>query len=177
MTNYKIGKVYKIIHTQSDIVYVGSTFNRLSDRFRQHRYNFECTITKYIKQYGYKNFKIILIKEYEVVDRKHLESKEQIWINLLKPINKNSAFTIEKLKDKQYRNNNKDKIKESSKKHYENNKDEIIKKQQEYQEKNKDKISKRFKEKIKCEICNCFITKYNKSRHEQTKKHLNALIH
>jgi len=97
----KTGKVYKIIHNQSNITYIGSTFNSLRDRWRIHKDRFtqykknssrNLSIHTYFEKYGIENFKIILIKEYEVEDRNHLESKEQLWINKIKCINIQSAF-------------------------------------------------------------------------------------
>ena len=37
----KTGKVYKIIHKQSNIIYVGSTFNTLRDRWQRHKYSYD----------------------------------------------------------------------------------------------------------------------------------------
>lgn len=98
----KIGRVYKIVSALSDDIYIGSTFNKIHYRFRQHKNDFKkwnndecskCVFFPLFKKYGVKNFKIILIKEYEVIDRKHLLSKQQIWINKLKKnINKNNPF-------------------------------------------------------------------------------------
>ena len=99
----KIGRVYKIIHNQSNICYVGSTFNTLRDKWQRHRHSFarylnkngaEFSIYPYFKEYGIENFKILLIKEYEVIDRRHLEVMEQLWINKLKSVNKHSAAAI-----------------------------------------------------------------------------------
>jgi len=88
----KIGKVYKIIHNQSNICYVGSTFNTLRDRFRKHCLSSGCKISDYFIQYGKENFKIILIKEYCVIDKEQLHAWEQLWINKLKSINAQCAF-------------------------------------------------------------------------------------
>ena len=89
-----LGKIYKIIHNQSNICYVGSTCNELRQRWQEHKRHStnekvrKLSIYKYFEQYGIENFKIILIKEYEVIDRKHLEAYEQLWISKLKAINK-----------------------------------------------------------------------------------------
>jgi hypothetical protein len=133
----KTGKIYKIVHSQSDIVYVGSTFNTLRDRLSKHKnIDSKCIIKKYIQEFGSDQFKIILIKEYEVVDRKHLEAYEQLWINRTKCINNNSAFAIAKLTRKLWCVNNKDAIKKIKATFRKNNKDKI----KEYRENNKDKI-------------------------------------
>ena len=146
----KTGKVYKIICTQSNDVYIGSTFNTLRDRWMDHKNRYRqyqknpsrnMSIHTYFDKYGTDNFKIILIKEYEVVDRKHLESKEQLWINKFKNINIQSAFNP-------LRNN---KI----------NKNERLK-QYRYLT-------------YTCSICNIELVKKGKAKHERTKKHLNNL--
>ena len=78
----KIGKIYRIVHLHSNVQYVGSTFHkRLNDRMRNHRTSYnawlkgkegKCAIYPYFKEHGIENFKIILIKEYQVCDKKHL---------------------------------------------------------------------------------------------------------
>lgn len=151
----KTGKVYKIIAQEGNEIYVGSTFGTLSDRFYRHKNNYNSRDEgsgKYIsshdlfEKYGVENCKIILIKEYKVCDRKHLEVYEQLWINKLKPINKNSAFTINKLYLKQYYLENAESIKEKKKTYYEENKEVISERCKAYREDNKDKISKYGKE-------------------------------
>ena len=181
----KIGRVYKIIHNQSDIVYVGSTFNQLRHRFYCHKTKgCSSSIGKYIEKYGKKNFTIMLIKEYQVCDRKHLKVWEQFWINKLNCINIYNAIPFlwrkeyQKTKDKEYYENNKDKKKEYREKHRENKK-EIMK---QYYKKNKEKIKKHNKEyreknggQIFCEVCKCNTSKLNYNRHIKTKKHLDNL--
>ena len=85
MEELKLGRVYKIICTMSDNVYVGSTFKTIEERWSYHKYIFQSwlrgngsTISIYpsMKEYGVENFKIELIKEYQVCDRKHLEMYE-----------------------------------------------------------------------------------------------------
>ena len=167
----KVGKIYKIIHSQSNIIYVGSTFNTLRDRWMRHKIKSGCCIYKYIEKYGLNQFKIILIKEYEVIDREHLEAYEQLWINKLKSINEKSAFSIYKLQRKEYYENNK----ELKKTYYHNNKEKNKEKVKKYQEKNKEKIKEYNKEynkkKILCDSCNCLINQINAKRHNKTKKH------
>jgi hypothetical protein len=165
----KTGKIYKIIHNQSNIVYVGSTYNTLRDRWYKHKSNYnnylkeksgEIAIYPYFKNYGIENFKIILIKEYKVIDRKHLSVYETLWIKKLNTINKNSPFRIKKIwrkqyhqlhkeennkKSKKYCENNPEKIKESQKLYRENNPEKIKESQKLYREINKDKEKERVK--------------------------------
>lgn len=167
---YKTGNIYKIIHNQSDIIYIGSTFNTLRDRFSQHKSSFkkylnnenaEIAIFPYFKKFGIENFKIILIKEYQVCDKKALFMWETLWMNKLKNINKQRAFQpLLKEQNRQtdiiYRQNNKNKKAEYDKK---------------YREINKEKIKKRIITQINCE-CGGHYTTLHKNRHFQTKKHI-----
>lgn len=207
----KTGKIYKIIHTQSDICYVGSTFNTLRDRWRRHKNNFEnylfkegdnVAIFKYFKEFGVENFKIILIKEYMVIDRIHLEMYEQLWINKLNSVNINNPFNIMyevykkqyrqvkyqenkdyyKNKNKEYREKNDELIKMRKRGYYQANKDKILKKEKEYREKNIEKQKQKDKKyynsvkykRIMCE-CGTEIQYVGRFRHQQTKKHFTLL--
>jgi hypothetical protein len=81
-------RIYKIISTRGNETCVGSTFNRLSDRFRMHRNNYSCeknncSTDYFFDKYGITNCKIVLIKEYEVyaetaIDKKHLSVYETL---------------------------------------------------------------------------------------------------
>jgi hypothetical protein len=178
MSEYKNGKVYKIIYIGNEninITYIGSTSNTLRDRFYHHKYSFKTwlntkdnkkklSIYPYFERFGIENFKIFLIKEYKICDIKHLHMYETLWMNKIKNINKIKAFQpLSKEQNRQtdiiYR---------------ENNKDKKAKYDKEYREKNKDKLKERLKEMITCE-CGKTLTKNKLSRHKQSKKHLKFL--
>jgi superfamily II DNA helicase RecQ len=92
-----------------------------------------------------------------------------------------------KVKAKQKREENKEKIAKKSKEYYAENKVEILKNIKEYRDKNREKLNiygALYREKKKkenpdvsqiCSICNGTFVNYHKKRHEQSKKHLNAL--
>jgi len=160
---YKIGKVYRITKIDDPTVnYVGSTFTTLRQRWQQHKTKYNngcnrCSIGKYFDKYGIDKFKIILIKEYEVCadnqkDNKHLRAYEQLWINKFKLqnccINKqNSIGLLRREYLKEYRESNKDKIKEQKKQYYQAN-----------------------KEKVNCPICNSIVVKSVLSKHQKSIK-------
>jgi hypothetical protein len=52
----------------------------------------KCSVYGLFNRYGLKNCKLILIKEYEVVDKEHHETKEPLWIRKLMAMNKNEPF-------------------------------------------------------------------------------------
>lgn len=145
-----IGSVYRIIHLESEICYVGSTFNELRHRWQQHRGVFKkrrenglcgASIYPHFKKHGLDQFKMVLIKTYEVVDRAHLEAYETLWIRKLKACNRLQPFAIKKLTDKHSYNKNKDERCAKVRQYHHANRDEILVKQKLYREANKDAIS------------------------------------
>ena len=172
------GHIYKIIcKVDEKFCYIGSTFNRLSKRFETHRDNYNswkdgkmkkgCSCFPYFDKYGIENFKIVLIKSYDVCrahikDRKHLEAYETLWICKTKCVNKILPIRYlkkEKRKEwrennkesisqyyKEYRETNKESINQYNKKYRENNKEHKKKYDKEYRENNKDTITQQKKE-------------------------------
>jgi len=146
---YKTGKVYRIIClSEPSIQYIGSTFNVLRHRWQEHkamykRGNKKISIFSYFDKYGIDNFKIVLIKEYQVVDRAHLRAYEQLCINRIKCVNKNNPFSIkylqQKTHSKEYRLKNKEKISSQKKEYRLKNKDKLNSYKKEYYLKNKAK--------------------------------------
>jgi hypothetical protein len=195
--NYEIGHIYKIIcNLDNSFCYIGSTFKRLDKRWKTHiddyKYKYgKISIHPYFNKYGIENFKIKLIKSYKVVrvdkkDHKHLYAYETLHINRNKKtcVNTYLPFTPMKyLNRKEWRENNKDKIKEYNKeydkKKYQKNKEIIKEKAKEYYQNNKAIINKKAKEKNKDKLnekinCQCGgkYIKQNISRHLKTKKHI-----
>jgi len=162
---YAKGCVYKIIcKTDCEIVYIGSTFNKPSKRWNEHKNGYnnwikdptkKCySIYPYFKSIGIENFKLLKIKDYEVyradrLDRKHLLVYEQLWINKTKCVNKNSAFSLWKLFEKEqakiYREKNKDRLNEKKKIYNEKNKEHISEWKKLYRENNKELLQEKKK--------------------------------
>ena len=92
------------------------------------------------------------------------QNKEKINENNKEYYQENKIEITEKRKE--YRKQNKEKINEKKKEYYEKNKD----KKKEYYEKNKIELNKKNKEKIKCDKCNCLISKSNISTHKKSMK-------
>ena len=147
------GHIYIITcHVNPKIYYIGSTYDRLQQRWSNHKTQYKNNIKKtsifeYFDEYGIEKFSMHLIKSYDVYrvnhnDHKHLRAYEQLWINKLKGCcNKNAAFQpLKKEQHKEYRENNKEQIKEYKKEYRENNKEQIEKKHKEYRENNKEKL-------------------------------------
>ena len=99
-----IGSIYQIEYIKnSNIRYIGSTTKSIKNRFSSHKTKYnkwlenddyaKCEIYEYFKAYGIENFTITLLKEYNILNKSHLLVYEQLWMNKLKNINKNKAFS------------------------------------------------------------------------------------
>jgi hypothetical protein len=169
------GHIYRIIHLQSDIQYVGSTFNESRMRWQQHKSDFKrfskgksncITIYPYFEEHGIEQFKLLLIKTYEVCDRAHLRAYEQLWINKLNCVNKINPFRIDWVSKK---------VHDAQKKKYRaENKDDILLRQRQGYDSNKEKIKAYRAIKVVCG-CGCEITRYSLSQHKKTLKHKKLL--
>lgn len=155
---YVRGTVYRLIClSHPEIQYVGSTFDELRYRFRNHKDGYKSylngkydkiSIFHYFTEYGLDNFKIVKIKDYIVYrenqkDHKHLNAYEQLWINKLKCVNKYHAFNplkhIEHRLNQLKVNMTEEQIKKE-KDNYANRTEEQIKKEQERQKKRNETI-------------------------------------
>jgi hypothetical protein len=192
------GIVYKIYCKDSSITefYVGSSCD-LHQRKITHKsdcnnnnspaYNYK--VYKFIRENGgYDNW------DFEILLQVEVDSKEELRLNYeakyqldLKP---ELNVKQEGRTQKEYIEDNREKIRETQKEYKKNNKEEISKKQKEYRENNKEKIKqidKKYYEDHKEEIlekkrkkCDCDCggnyTYSGKTMHERTKKHKKKFI-
>jgi hypothetical protein len=150
MTEVKTGRIYKITHKESNLCYVGSTFDPLSIRWKNHTSNFKVwlkkrekglTIFRCFEKFGVKQFQIVLIKEYQVCDKQHLLAYEQLWINTLKPINeKNPLWILKKVQKRQYYVDNRDYFAQKNKEWAKNNPEKTDAYKKKWANENKDKV-------------------------------------
>lgn len=191
MVNYNNGKIYSLRSHQTELVYVGSTTQPLYKRKGQHMTGYK----KYLKgKYSfttsfelcqYDDMYIELIEEYPCDNRTQLERKEGQWIRKMKKCvnryvvgrTRKEYREDNKEKIKEYYEDNKERMKERMKEYYEDNKEKINKRKKEYYEENKEKIKEyrednkeKIKEKIQCE-CGSIVTKINLNRHKRSLKH------
>ena len=128
-------------------IYIGST-NReyLCQRMAARKYNYKhykkgsgnkVMSFDIFDKYGLENVKITLIEAVNANSKDELLSREAYYIRNTNCINKYIPLRT----DKQYYEDNKDKISEQQKQYYEDNKDKI----KQYKEQNKDKIKEYLK--------------------------------
>ena len=177
MPNYQNTIIYKLINYDCpEHVYVGSTTNWVK-RKQYHKnsaINSICNHKKYViirETGGWENWNMIKICDFPCNNKREAEKEEDKYMLELKA-NMNSRRSYRT--NKEWCEDNKDKIKEDKKQYYEDNKDKILETNKKYRDNNKDKILEKKKEKMTCECGSCF-RKHAKARHEKTKKHQDYL--
>ncbi len=157
-------KIYKIWSSKGDKIYIGSTIeNYLCQRMGKHRASYKLYnkgklryyMSSFIlfNEYGIDNCNIELIESKECNNKDEKNKLEGHYIRTLECVNK----TIAGRTQKQYKEDNKDKIKEKNK---------------EYNENNKEKIKEKRQTKFICE-CGSVICLGDKIKHLKTNKHIN----
>lgn len=170
-----IGRIYKIITTESDEIYIGSSIEPLKERFRRHINNYTLnhikTCSYYLfEKYGLEKCRIEIIKEYYIVDNNHLRVYETLWYNKFKNnvINKCIPFN-----PFSWYRGNKSKILEQQKQYYHDNKKSILEQHKTYREKHKEKIreyKKNYQVEHKKEISEKNKNYYQKHREQISEK-------
>lgn len=90
MTNkYEESKIYKLVNSETNDIYVGSTIKRLSQRMAQHRLSSKQNVGRKLyarmNDIGVDKFMIILVEKFPCKDRDELNAQEYKHIAELKP--------------------------------------------------------------------------------------------
>ena len=187
------GRIYKIISSETDSVYVGSTTQTLKDRLSCHKADYKRYIQghhMYVTSFDIVKFsdaRIELLQEDLFSSKADLHRLEGQYMQTTENcINRCIAGRTrqeyeEKHRDRineyarQYRLNNSEKICQTAKRYYDNHRELTVQRNKDYRENNKDKIKERKTQIILCPVCEQTFTHCNRARHERTKKHQYAL--
>ena len=187
MPNYQNGKIYKLTSEETELIYIGSTCNTLKKRLCKHksvyRTNNKNSTSKQIVKYA--DVKIELIENFPCNELIELLFREG---EICKNTPNHCNTQIQGRTMKEYRDDNKEKLKDQCKVWRHKNKDIIAEKKKAWSHKNKDIIAEKYKIyaiknreaisakrkisnaiKIKCHVCECEITKCNLARHLKSK--------
>jgi hypothetical protein len=152
---YQNGKIYQIVSfSHPELVYYGSTIQKLCRRMQQHKIHYIKRMEKNINTSSeiiqYDDAKILLVELYPCNSKEELTKQEAFYIRNNKCVNKNIPDRAQKEwcddnkdKIKKYCEDNKQKISERQKKNYKDNKDNILIRHKKYYENNKEEIKKR----------------------------------
>lgn len=184
MSDYSQGKIYMLTSEQTPEVYIGSTKKTLEERMKSHKNKYKSWLEGKF-QYNtsfeiikYDDCKIHLLEDYPCETRKELEKKEGEYQRMMGCVNKR----IEGRTKKEYRENNKEHIKQRMKeyrsrpevkehikkqsKEY-NSKLEAKERKKEYYKNNKEK----FKEYLQRPAVKEHRKEYDKEYYQKNKEH------
>ena len=172
MPDYQNGKVYKMV--AGGMTYVGSTTRTLAQRKAKHRANWKYwKAGKGNKTTSFDLFEtgepvdIVLLEDAPCERKEQLHARERHWIEKLDCVNK----MIPGRTEKEYRDLNKEKMREYMKKYYEAKKDAILERNKRYRDANQDTMreyQKEYRENNQDKI-----KEYQKEYYEANKKKLN----
>jgi len=161
MVNYKNSKIYELICSETGRKYIGSTTQKLCQRLAGHKtMNNPCSSKILI------NPKIYLLTYVPCDSKEELHAIERLYIENNECINKQIPLRT----DKEWAQDNPEKVKEKNIKYYENHKKQIIEQKKEYYKDNKEKVKEYKSQKIICE-CGARITNSSIARHRRSKYH------
>ena len=175
---YSRGKIYKLVSDVTDQIYIGSCCVPLRKRLWEHKSCSNTTKSKELYKLG-GNVEIILIEEYPCKSKMELERRERFHIENNNCIN----CKIPGRTDAEYRETNKDVIRERMKEYYEvnrnvllekvkeyklANRDEILEKKKEYYEVNKEEILEKKKVRVNCPHCSKELARSSLTKHIKT---------
>jgi hypothetical protein len=172
------GRIYSIRSPNTEMVYIGSTIQKLHRRFKKHITEWKSLKKKYTSYLILEKGEayIELLEEVEVESKRHLRMIEQKWLDTTpNTVNEVRAFLSreDQLEYwKKYKKQNKERYDEYFRNYSEEHKEKISEKYKKRWEITKDEINKKRRETYLCEVCDCFISKGGKKQHERTKKHI-----
>jgi len=178
----KVGYIYSLTCSNPNLIYYGSTTRPLNVRFSGHKRDFKNNkqvSSKILFEWG--NVKINLLEEIQYENKKELLDRESYYIRNLKCVNKeipgrtNKEWRTDnkdkvKLYNEKWRNNNGNIINKKNKEYREKNKEKLKEIKKKYRDENKDKIKEYTKIKITCD-CGSELRKADILRHKKTQKH------
>ena len=196
------GIIYKLFSKDADEFYVGSTTN-FHNRKNSHKSNcnnekdkeYNSKKYQYIRDNsGFENWEFEILELGEYQDKYCMKDRERYFIETLKP---SLNSDIPNRTDKEYYQDNQEKINEIHREYYKNNKEKLNEKKKEFYENNKEKFiqyrednrekakeySKKYygdkkekineikrKVKIECEFCGSIVRKSDIAKHQKTNK-------
>ena len=142
MPDYSKSKIYIIVCNITGLIYIGSTSQTLTQRLQDHKMKYKKYFNKkptYISSFKIlenNNYNIILIEDCPCERKEQLLARERYWIENTECVNK----VIPTRTDKEYREDNKEKMKKYLEEYYENNKEKLKEQRKEYRENNKEQM-------------------------------------
>jgi hypothetical protein len=200
MSNYKNGKIYKIISKNTDMIYIGSTTKvKLTTRLSEHRHSFNHNGSMSSRNmFLWDDAEIKLIENYPCESKIELRKREQYYLDLYpdyivnderkayidkKEYNRNymkqrreegSLKPIDKSYYREWYEKNRERELEKAKQRRQDYAAEKAESNRKYRQSENGKEKRRVNDKLKrlCEYCDKLISKGNFHTHRKTKLHM-----
>ena len=179
---YQKGKIYKVVCNKTGLVYIGSTYDTLTQRLCSHRSDYRKWLLDKTKQTSSsvkvlenEDYDIILIENYPCSNKEELHSRERYYIENMECVNANiPTRTV-----KEYNEQNKEMISNRFKEYYIKNREKLLERRKKHHLENKDKNIERNRviaemPPILCE-CGDYYTYKHKARHLKSNKHFKKI--
>jgi len=150
--DYKNGKIYRVVCSETDRQYIGSTCSTLVKRLSNHKRKKDCMCKDFITP------KIFLIEDYPCDRKEQLLMRERFYMESMECVNLKRPIVT---KDEQLKHN---------REYYQENKEQIRQQKKDYYKNNKEQLSKKGKLNFDCE-CGGKYQHSDKAKHKKTKKH------
>lgn len=190
-------RFYRILSSEGNETYIGSTTQSLSARWSLHKYqhsrNRNTSSSIILSKYGLDTCSIVLIHELDFEnkadamreERRLIEENREHAVNLIRPIREinehceemkqynrkhyeeNRSKIIERCRN--YVKENSDKTRDYQRNHYKENSEEKKAYRRKRYEENKDAINSKRSEKVPCDICGKHVARGNMAVHKKTK--------
>jgi hypothetical protein len=152
MVDYTLSKIYCLRNIKTNKIYIGATTRSLGKRLSEHKSLYRSGVKTRGKSYLLFNTKIDdviieLLEEYPCNSKYDLHKRELYYIKMYECLNHNHPTR-------------------TTKEYYQDTKMALL-----LYYKNRDKINKHRNEKVKCDVCNCFISRSGLKLHNSTFKH------
>ena len=142
---YQEGKIYKILNSENDDVYIGSTCQKLSKRMTNHRTNAKRGINHLLYQkmrdIGENKFYIELVEEYPCSSLEQLNKREGEWIREMATLNEKVAGRTKQ----EYANDNREIKNQKAREHYQENREQEIERSRNNYQRDRERINERHK--------------------------------
>ena len=194
-SRYNKGKIYRLVNSVDNEVYVGSTCGSLPKRLYDHKSmgkkKSSIRVYAHLNAIGWASVSIVLVEEYVCENKMQLERRERHWIEVLKPT-LNTYVPTRTVQE--WTQANKEHVQQQHKAWYENNKERVLVKakvrrdgldkgelrdyHKNYYQQNKEAIKERVysrgSQKVVCE-CGCEVRLDKLQRHKTSDKHKNRM--
>ena len=173
MVNYENAKIYKLVCNKTGMIYVGSTCQRLLCK----------RLSGHVADYKrWKNGKYHYVTSFNIIENNdyYMELLEAVSCNSFDELAKKERYYIESIDCinkcipgrtiQEWRQDNKEIIKDYKKQYHQDNKKVIKEYKKQYREENKEVIKIKQSVKIKCSKCGSVVVKRGLLRHQRSLK-------